>query len=104
MYASFLLGSLCAVLALLSHNDILTAGLWELSFFAYVEVLINLNPLLEYDGYFMLMDFLDRPNLRARCLTWLGRDMPKAVRSGKLGSHRLELVYGLASVLYVLGV
>lgn len=40
--------------------------LYQIAFIAYLSVIINLNPLLELDGYFMLMDWLEIPNLRSR--------------------------------------
>jgi CRP-like cAMP-binding protein len=36
-----------------------------------VDNLFNFNPLLELDGYYMLIDFLDRPLLRARALAFV---------------------------------
>jgi putative peptide zinc metalloprotease protein len=65
-------------------------------------VLVNLNPLMEFDGYYVLSDLLEKPNLRPRALAWLGQDLIPALRtSGGLKGHRLELFYGLASVLYI---
>jgi hypothetical protein len=76
--------------------------LWEFALLSYLGVLLNLNPLMEFDGYYVLSDLLEKPNLRPRALAWLGRDLIPALRtSGGLKGHRLELFYGLASVLYV---
>ena len=55
---------------------------------------------MEFDGYYVLSDLLDKPNLRP--LAWLGRDLIPALRIPcRLEGHRFELLYGLASVLYV---
>lgn len=35
-------------------------------------VLFNANPLLRYDGYYLLSDFLEIPNLAQRSITWIG--------------------------------
>ena len=43
-----------------------TGFLYQLGFIAYLTVFFNLNPLLELDGYFILMDWLDMPGLRRR--------------------------------------
>ena len=65
-------------------------------------MLINLNPLMEFDGYFVLSDLLERPNLRPRALAWLGTGLIPALRNPqRLQGHRLEVLYGLASVLFV---
>jgi putative peptide zinc metalloprotease protein len=76
--------------------------LWEFALLSYLGVVLNLNPLMEFDGYYVLSDLLEKPNLRPRALAWLGRDLIPALRtSGGLKGHRLELFYGLASVLYI---
>jgi len=102
-YASMMAGALASLAMLAVSHAGAVAVLWELAFVSYLSVLLNLNPLLEYDGYFILMDWLDRPNLRAHCLPWVGHELPRALRSRReLWRHRLELLYGVGSVLYVL--
>jgi putative peptide zinc metalloprotease protein len=102
-YADALVGGVAALAALATGTTLLTAVLWQFAFVQYYSVLVNLNPLLEYDGYFVLMDALDRPNLRARCLRWLGTELPRTWRQpGVLRSHALELLFGLGAVLYIL--
>ena len=69
---------------------------------SYLGVLPNFNLLMEFDGYYILSDLLEKPNLRPLTLAWLGRNLIPALRnSSRLEGHRLELFYGLASVLYV---
>ena len=80
----------------------LSAALWQFALISYIGVLVNLNPLMEFDGYFVLSDLLERPNLRPRALAWLGTGLIPALRNPqRLRGHRLELVYRLASVLFV---
>jgi putative peptide zinc metalloprotease protein len=47
----------------LAHNTMVIAGV--------STVLFNANPLLRFDGYYMLMDFLEIPNLRTRANQYL---------------------------------
>jgi len=47
----------------IAYNTMLIAGL--------STVLFNANPLLRFDGYYMLMDFLEIPNLRTRANQYL---------------------------------
>jgi hypothetical protein len=57
---------------------------------------------MEFDGYYIVADLLDRPNLRPRALAWIGSLLRGPVPSAKeLSAHRLELVFGIASVLYI---
>jgi putative peptide zinc metalloprotease protein len=75
---------------------------WIFALWSYIAVLRNLNPLLEYDGYYLLMDWLEKPNLRARSLAWLGTSLPSALRDrAQLAGHRLELLYGLGALAYI---
>jgi putative peptide zinc metalloprotease protein len=70
-------------------------------------VLFNGNPLLRYDGYYMLCDLLGMPNLAARSTTYWGylakrfllRLQPEAPVMGQ-GERPWLLFYGLASYLY----
>lgn len=75
---------------------------WIFALWSYIAVLRNLNPLLEFDGYYLLMDWLERPNLRANSLAWLGTALPQAFRDRRtLAGHRLELLYGLGALAYI---
>jgi putative peptide zinc metalloprotease protein len=101
-YTNLVIGSLASIVAWFVPNALFSAVLWEFALLSYLGVLLNLNPLMEFDGYYVLSDLLEKPNLRPRALSWLGRDLIPALRtSGGLKGHRLELFYGLASVLYV---
>jgi putative peptide zinc metalloprotease protein len=51
------------ILRALCYNTILIAGI--------STVLFNANPLLRFDGYYMLMDYLEMPNLRQRATQYL---------------------------------
>ncbi len=91
-----------ALLALAVDNETIAAGLWALTLPLYISVLLNLNPLLEFDGYHVLTDVVDRPNLRAESLGWLRRAFPRVLRSpGLVRGHGLELAYGVSALVFV---
>lgn len=76
----------------------------ELAALNYLAVLTNLNPLMDYDGYHVLTDWLDRPGLRRRALQWLAANLPRALWDAqRRRGHGVEMAYGLASVIYVAG-
>lgn len=105
-YANLVLAGVAGLAALFSTQAMLAAAAWEFALVSYLFVLVNLNPLLELDGYYVLMDWLERPNLRARCMGWLGEKAAAALRGTlptreELRRHGFELAYGTASVLYV---
>jgi len=92
--------SLCALFV---AGDSVVAALWSLTLPLYLGVLLNLNPLMEFDGYHVLSDLLERPNLRAEALGWLRTASSRLVRAPlrTARGHWLELGYSLASLLYV---
>jgi putative peptide zinc metalloprotease protein len=98
------LAGAASILGLLVAEPLLAALCWQFAFLAYLGVLVNLTPLLELDGYYVLVDLLDRPNLRPRALAWLGQELLPTLRSrgvAGLRGHYTELVYGIASLLYI---
>jgi putative peptide zinc metalloprotease protein len=101
-YADLALGGIAALGAFFCPEPILAAFLWQFALVSYIGVLINFNPLMEFDGYYVLIDLLNRPNLRPEALSWLGRELiPALKRPERLKEHKLELLYGVGSVLYI---
>jgi multidrug resistance efflux pump len=72
-----------------------------------VQTLFNFNPLIKRDGYYLLSDWLDVPNLQERALGsvkgGLRRLLWGAARPAREPRGRLLLTYGLASFLYSAG-
>jgi len=93
-YASVLAGSVAVLWSSIAPNSMLAPLLCQVALLSYIQAVLNLNPLLEYDGYYVLMDWLEAPNLRSHAFRTL-RDF----RSWR--THRLELVYAAASLLYI---
>jgi putative peptide zinc metalloprotease protein len=88
----------------LAYNTILIAGI--------STVIFNANPLLRFDGYYMLADFLEIPNLRQRANSYVaylcerylfGRDEPQVPRATP-GEQAWFVTYALSSFLYRIAV
>jgi putative peptide zinc metalloprotease protein len=77
---------------------------FKLSFAWYLNVAFNLNPFLALDGYYLLMDWLELPNLRARATAWLAaRLRRRPPRFGDLDREgRLVALYGLLSMVWLI--
>jgi putative peptide zinc metalloprotease protein len=69
--------------------------LFQVAFAGYVGALFNLNPLLERDGYHVLVDLLREPGLRRRATRRLADVLAGRAHAG---ADRRLLVYGLASL------
>lgn len=66
-----------------------------------VGTLFNLNPLLKFDGYYMLSDSLEIPNLRQRAFHHLGRCLlgrPREPATAR--ERRVFWIYGVAALVY----
>lgn len=73
---------------------------FKLSFAWYVNALFNLNPFLALDGYYLLMDWLEVPNLRARGLAWVAARIRRRPPSWSALDRegRLVALYGLLAM------
>jgi putative peptide zinc metalloprotease protein len=74
-----------------------------------ITVLFNFNPLIKLDGYYLLTDYLEIPNLRRKAFQHLSRGLKRAllgVRETSAGisprAGRIYLWYGTLSLLYSL--
>lgn len=76
---------------------------FKLAFAWYLNALFNLNPFLALDGYYLLMDWLEVPNLRARGMAWVvARLRRRPPRWGQLDIEgRLVALYGVLAVLWL---
>lgn len=74
-------------------------------------LLINGNPLLRFDGYYLLADALEIPNLVSRSRravlerlrAWLSGEPERGVSVSDVAERRWLLAYGVASALYRTG-
>ncbi|MGI5214552.1 cyclic nucleotide-binding protein [Plantactinospora sp. CA-290183] len=75
---------------------------FKLAFAWYLNVLINLNPFLALDGYYLLMDWLEIPNLRRRgmdfVLARIQRRPPGWAQLDREG--RIVALYGTLAMLW----
>jgi Zn-dependent protease len=70
-YANLILAGAASLAMITWPSFLLNPLLFQFSFITYLNVLLNLNPLLELDGYFLLMDFLEIPMLRRKSLEFI---------------------------------
>ena len=80
------------------------AGLaFKLAFAWYLNVLFNLNPFIALDGYYLLMDWLEIPNLRGRGVSWVtGRLRGRPPRWSMLDREgKIIGLYGVLAILWL---
>ena len=69
--SDLVVGGAAALVALLLSSGSLREVVFQLSLGAYIGAFYNLNPMLERDGYHLLVDLLRQPGLRRRSRRWL---------------------------------
>jgi putative peptide zinc metalloprotease protein len=74
MYVEVIIASIATYLWWNSHPGVFNKLCLDVMFVSSVStILFNANPLLRYDGYYILSDVLEIPNLRQKANTILGR-------------------------------
>jgi putative peptide zinc metalloprotease protein len=115
-HSGLVIGGLSALLMHLFPEAALFPWLFKIAFLAYLSVFVNLNPLLELDGYFILIDLLDIPMLRQRAFGFVRRqlwgELREAGRKWRAGledwsagftqEERLLATFGLLAAAYTL--
>src|SRR5207247_2184724 len=72
-----------------------------------IKTLFNFNPLIKLDGYYLLSDFLEIPNLRRRSFRYVGDRIKRltgwnesTIAPATAREQRILLTYGLIATLY----
>ena len=74
MYIEVIIASIATFLWWNSHEGLFNQLCLDVMFVSSVStILFNANPLLRYDGYYILSDILEIPNLRQKATSILGR-------------------------------
>jgi len=115
-HSGLVVGGVCALLTHAFAGSAASPWLFKMAFVAYLSVFINLNPLLELDGYFILIDLIDVPMLRQRAFSFVRhqlwgelRDAWRKWRQGQKDwlagftqEERLLSLFGLLAAVYTL--
>ena len=104
-YSGLLVGSMCMlIIAGTGFADTtLNSVIFKVAIWAFVfGALTNLNPLLEWDGYFILMDWLEIPMLRKRSLDFVRRNMMNKIflREAFTREEKIFAVFGVTALMY----
>ena len=103
-FSGFVLAGLASITSLFVNSDVLQAFFYQVSFSAYVVSLLQLNPLLRYDGYYILMDWLEIPRLRERAISFVRSKLLKKIfrRETFSKEERLYTIFGSLSLAWTL--
>jgi putative peptide zinc metalloprotease protein len=74
-YSAFIVAGVASLVAWSFPDSIIAPTLYKFSVLAYLNQFMNLIPLLELDGYWILSDYIQVPDLRPMSLSFIRHDM-----------------------------
>jgi putative peptide zinc metalloprotease protein len=97
-----ILGGVLGITVALLPPSTVTQMLYQAAFVSYLGALLNLIPLLELDGYYVLVDWLEMPELRQKSFAFVKKDLLRKIRA-RAGFTREEIAYsifGVAAIVF----
>jgi CRP-like cAMP-binding protein/Zn-dependent protease len=106
-FAQLVLAGAASLVAWSFPAWILSETMYKFAVLNYLVVIMNLVPLLELDGYYILADLIEIPDLRERSLTFMRHDLFHKLRTREHFSKRdgglaLYGVLGIAFTIFSL--
>ncbi len=80
-FAELVLAGLASLYLLLLPHSAISGVLYKFAVLNYLVIFLNLIPLLELDGYWILSDLIQVPDLRPRSLAFIQRDLWHKLRT-----------------------
>jgi CRP-like cAMP-binding protein/Zn-dependent protease len=101
-FAELLVAGVASITAWAFPEAVLSATLYKFAVLNYFVAFMNLVPLLELDGYFILADLIQVPDLRPRALGFVRYDLWHKLRvRERLSKQEVGLaLYGILGVLF----
>ncbi|HLE52408.1 MAG TPA: cyclic nucleotide-binding domain-containing protein, partial [Anaerolineales bacterium] len=97
-YTGLILGGAAAIFMWAVPSAPINPMLFKMAGFAYLTVFFNVNPLLKFDGYYLLSDAIDIPGLREKSMTFIrDRLLDKLLHRKKF--TRDEVIYTVFGLL-----
>lgn len=103
-YLSLVVAGTASIVAFLMPATGFGTTMFRLSILTYLTALLNLIPFLELDGYWIMVDALETPDLRPRSLSFLRHELPGMIRRHE-GLTRQEwglTAFGIIGVVFTI--
>lgn len=103
-HSGFFLGGLASLLLLAVPGAFAQGVLYQFAFLTYMTSIMNLNPLLKLDGYYILMDWLEIPRLREKSLAFISKPLRQKLRQRESFNReeRIFTVFGIMAGVWTL--
>lgn len=103
IYVDILIAGLSSLLIVVTPNAYIQAMLWSFALYTYIGAFRMLSPLQEMDGYYVLMDWVEKNHLRQAAVLWLVKKFPQSLRQPHLfREHWPEIAYWLACIIFLI--
>lgn len=103
VYVDILVAGMASILMWAIPNLYIQGMLWLFALYTYIGAFRMLSPLQEMDGYYALMDWVEKTKLRHAAVLWLVKRFPKALRQpGVFRQHKAEVAYWMACLLFLI--
>ncbi len=101
-FTGLIIGGSAALIIYFFPTWTLSSFLFKMAGFAYLTVFMNVNPLLKYDGYYILSDALDIPLLRERSMAFIRTHFLRYLVQRRKFSRdeKVFAIYGVLSVIW----
>jgi putative peptide zinc metalloprotease protein len=96
-YSQLISGGFCATISAFFPGTFASSLLFRFAFFSYMSFFINITPLLELDGYFILIDWLEIPFLRQKSLAFVKKEFWQKIlkRESFSKDEKIFTVFGI---------
>ena len=103
-FAQLVLAGIASLIAWRFPGWILSETMYKFAVLNYLVVIMNLIPLLELDGYYILADLIEIPDLRERSLVFMRRDLFHKLRTRERFSKRDAglALYGVLGIAFTI--
>lgn len=101
-FAQLFLAGVSAGVAWAAPDFALSPLFFKFSVLSYLSIFLNLNPFLELDGYYILIDWLETPGLKEKAKAFVRRELFPRLRSGAQLSpeEKVYTAFGLGGLAW----
>jgi len=100
-YSQLILWGLCAIIWRITEPDtVINHIMVVVVLFSGLQTLFNFNPLIKLDGYYMLSDYLEVPNLRAKGFATVWNWITKNPKRKSFREERAQFLYGVCALVF----
>ncbi len=107
LYLNLIFAGVSGLMMLFTNTPELLIFFWLFSLINYLAVMTNMDPLIELDGYYLLIDVLNAPNLRESAFSWLADELFSKDKSTdsliqRIKAHPKEMIYWTAVLSHII--